>query len=117
MARHGEFFPVSTSVARLANACRMALPASGWKIMHDNGWAFLVKERLDLVGMMLTYPTKFAIFLREDDDDPKKTNVEIKGATFGFGPLPKGKLRKKTMELRAMIEGLARQRRAQAEDD
>ena len=110
MARHGETFAVSTSVPRLANACRAALPSHGWKLMHDNGWAFLIKERLDLVGMMLSYPVKFAIFLREDRDDPKKTNVELKGATFGFGPIPNGKLRKKTMELRALIEGMAKQR-------
>lgn len=116
MARYGETFPVSTSVARLSNACRMALPGQGWKIMADNGWAFLIKERLDLVGMMLTYPVKFAIFLREDEDDPKKTNIELKGATFGFGPLPKGKLRKKTMELRALLEGMAKQRAAAQED-
>jgi hypothetical protein len=93
----------------------MALPGHGWKIMHDNGWAFLLKERLDLVGYMLTYPVKFAIVLREDDEDPKKTNVELKGATFGFGPIPKGKLRKKGTELRALIEGMAKQRVAEPE--
>jgi hypothetical protein len=109
MARHGETFSVPTSVARLANTCRMALPGQGWKIMHDNGWAFLIKERLDLVGMLMTYPVKFAIFLREDEDT-KNTNVELKGATFGFGPLPKGKLRKKALELRALIEGMVEQR-------
>lgn len=116
MARHTETFPVTVSVARLANACRMALPSHGWKVMHDNGWAFLLKERLDLVGMLMTYPVKYAIFLREDDDDPKTTNVELKGATFGFGPLPKGKLRKKALELRALIEGASKQRLAEPED-
>jgi hypothetical protein len=109
MARYGESFPISTPAARLSNACRLALPEHGWKIMHDNGWAFLIKERLDLVGMLMTYPVKFAIFLREDEDTGR-TNVELKGATFGFGPLPKGKLRKKSIELRALIEGMAKQR-------
>ncbi|MEQ8698850.1 MAG: hypothetical protein RLT05_20125 [Bauldia litoralis] len=116
MARHGETFAVSTSVPRLANACRMMLPSHGWKLMHDNGWAFLIKERLDLVGMMMSYPVKFAIFLREDGDDPSTTNVELKGATFGFGPIPKGKLRKKSLELRALIEGSAKQRMSEPTD-
>lgn len=108
MARHTESFPVAGPVAKVANACRAALPGHGWKILNDAGWAFFLKEQLDMVGLLLSYPVKFAVLLREGDDDSQST-VELKGTTFGFGPIPKGKLRKKALELRALIEAASKQ--------
>jgi hypothetical protein len=109
MARLTERFPMSLPVDTIAGACRAALPGRGWRVMNDAGWAFLLKEQLDLVGVFFSYPVKFAVFLREGDDE-NETLVELTGTTLGFGPLPKGKLRKKAAALRAQIEAAVERR-------
>ncbi len=103
MARYSETYTIPAPFAKTAAACRYAIHANRWKVLRDDGWAFFVRDRRDLVNALMSYPVKFAIFVREQEDSADSL-VELHGATFGFGPLPRMRLKSKTAQLRAEID-------------
>lgn len=102
MARMTETFTLPRSQPRAAEIVRAQFPPNKYRWLHDHGWAFLAKERLDLMQMFLTHPVKFAVFVREESS--RKAQVELHAQTFGIGPIPKRLLRKRLAELRQNIE-------------
>ena len=51
----------------------------------------------------MSYPVKYAVFVREVEDSAE-IQVELHGSTFGMGPLPRIRLKKKTAQLRGEID-------------
>ncbi len=114
MARYSETYTIAAPFAKTAAACRHALFTNRWKVLRDDGWAFFARDRRDLVSTLMSYPVKVAIFVREIEDSPD-SQVELHTSTFGFGPIPK-------MRLKAKIEQIQREiaeamRVVQVDDD
>ena len=102
VARYTENFVVDKPLDDVRDACLRAFQFGRWQLLDASGQGFYVKERLDLVGMLMSYATRWAVFLRPLDE--KRTQVELLGATMGFGPLPKGRLRQRYARLKSEIE-------------
>lgn len=115
MARYTETYTIPAPLAKTAAACRYAIHANRWKVLRDDGWAFFVRDRRDIVSALMSYPVKFAVFVREQEDSAD-TLVELHGATFGFGPIPKMRLKSKTAQLRAEIDQALGAVEVEAED-
>ncbi len=98
MARHSETFTLPRSVAKAKDICVRVFDPVAWRYLDDRVDALMVVERVGIIQRFFSYPTKFAVFLREDGK--RKTTVELHSATFGFGPLPKYRLRRKTAEIK-----------------
>ena len=103
MARYSETYTIAAPFAKTAAGCRHALLTNRWKVMRDDGWAFFARDRRDLVGALMSYPVKVAIFVREIEDSPD-SQVELHSSTFGFGPIPRMRLKSKTEQLHREID-------------
>jgi hypothetical protein len=125
MARMSDTLTLTSTKTRVCTACRMTLETKAWKLINDHGWAFMAKERVDMLGRMFRYPVEMAIFVYDDneaDDDeingdetndtgrrttksgPSEIRVEFTAATFGFGPLPKRSMRTKINDIKQALQ-------------
>lgn len=123
MARMSDTLTLNSTKTRVCTACRMTLETKAWKLINDQGWAFMAKERVDMLGRMFRYPVEMAIFVyddneKDDDEEDEETNganrntkngpseirVEITAATFGFGPLPKRSMRTKINDIKQALQ-------------
>jgi hypothetical protein len=97
-------------------AVRQVLRGVGWRLIDDKGWAFYAKEQRDLFAILTSNASKVAVMVRQPDP-AERVRIEIVGATFGFGPIPRMRLRAVTGRLRQQIEhGLARLAQAAGRD-
>lgn len=103
MARYSETYTIPDPVAKTAAACRHAILTNRWKILRDDGWAFFIRDKRDLASALMSYPVKFAVLVREIEDS-EDSLLELHGATFGFGPLPKMRLKSKIAQLKGEID-------------
>ncbi|MGE0736873.1 MAG: hypothetical protein AB7G15_04945 [Alphaproteobacteria bacterium] len=102
MARHAESFIVPLDYEKTGEVCRHAFMAYGWRIMRDDVTGVYLRERMGIANMLMNNPTRWAVLFRENGK--RETLVELHGYTFGFGPLPKMRLRKVFGILRKQIE-------------
>lgn len=117
MARYTETFTVAKPLDPVASACRLAIQNGQWRLMDDRGWAFMGNERADLLSRFFRYPIKFAVFLRTPEGEDGPIDVELHGAIFGFGPLPKNNLRKRIGLLRRQVEYWLQAQDAESPDE
>ena len=104
MARYTETFTVAKSLDPVSTACRLAIQYGKWKLMDDQGWAFMGQEQADLLSRFFRHPIKFAIFLRTPEGEDGPIDVEMHGAVFGFGPFPRANIRKRLALLHRQID-------------
>ena len=104
MARYTETFTVAKPLDPVSTACRRAIQYGRWKLMDDQGWAFMGQEQSDLLSRFFRHPIKFAVFLRTPEGEDGPIGVELHGAIFGFGPWPRANIRKRLGLLRRQIE-------------
>ncbi len=104
MARYSETFSLTNSFKRSSDICRQVFNDGEWRFLNDDGWAFMVLQRVSVIERLFVYPVKFAVMLREDTK--RSTLVELHGHSFGFGPIPKNRIRRKMKEIRARIDQL-----------
>jgi hypothetical protein len=74
------------------DSCRRALSLGNWTIAAVQDNTFFLRERLGLVDVFFRNPCRFA--LRVEREDEGRTAIRLMGSTLGFGPLPKGRLRR-----------------------
>ena len=113
VARHADSFTMDLPLETAVDVCRAALMAGNWKVMNTDGRNFLVKEQFGLFAMLLSYPSRAAILLRDHSDS--ETQVDLHGSIFGFGPLQTRRVRAALMRLRGDIERAASAAKAEAE--
>jgi hypothetical protein len=105
LSRHADTITLKLPLEAAIDACWMAIRAGNWKIMNTDGRNFLVKEQFGLVSMLLSYPAKAAILVRDETDGA--TLIELHASVFGFGPIQKGRARAALARLRGEIEQAA----------
>lgn len=102
MARYTDSFATDRSLEDSCRAVRVVLTGVGWRLIDDKGWAFYAKEQRDLFAILTSNASKVAVMVRQPDP-AEPVRVEIVGATFGFGPLPRLRLKTVTGRLRQQI--------------
>jgi hypothetical protein len=105
LSKHADTLTLPLPLEAAVDVCQAAFRAGNWKIMNTDGRNFLVKEQFGLVTMLLSYPSRAAILLR--DVSETETRIELHGSIFGFGPLQSRRVRVALERLRAGIERAA----------
>jgi hypothetical protein len=103
VARYTDSFATDRSLDESCAAVREVLRGVGWRLIDDKGWAFYAKEQRDLFAILTSNASKVAVMVRQPDP-AERVRVEIVGATFGFGPIPRMRLRTVTGRLKQQIE-------------
>ncbi len=108
MSRHSDKFMLPLPLLEAAGACRAVIEADRWRVLDADPESryFLIKEPFDPIAMLFHQRSKVAIFLYEEPGEA--TRVELHGALFGLGPLPRRRVRKVTGGLRQAIEAQVR---------
>ena len=83
LSRAADTITLNLPLEAAIDVCRAAIRAGNWKIMNTDGRNFLLKEQFGIVSMLLSYPSKAAILVRDVSDT--ETRIELHGSIFGFG--------------------------------
>ena len=103
MAKFTENFIAEKPFADIWRAVHVALTFYNWNIVNVRDNTFFLKERLSFETMLWRNPCRFAVHVRREDDS--RTQVFLIGSTLGFGPLPKGRLRRVSDILKNQLLG------------
>ena len=103
MAKYTENVAVDKPFADAWRGVHGALVAYNWNIVTVRDNTFFIRERLSITTMIWRNPCRFAVHLRREDDD--HTLMFLVGSTLGFGPLPKGRVRRATEVLKGQLLG------------
>jgi hypothetical protein len=102
MARSTEILLLDAPFERAWAVCNRVLSLGGWNISGVQNNTFFVRERLGLVDVFFRNPCRFALMVERTDDETR-TAIRLMGSTLGFGPLPKGRLRRLTELLKSQL--------------
>ena len=103
MAKYTENLAVDKPFVDTWRAVHVALTIHNWNIVTVRDNTFFLKERMSLETMLWRNPCRFAVHVRREDDT--HCTVYLVGSTLGFGPLPKGRLRKVAAVLKTQLLG------------
>jgi hypothetical protein len=92
LARYTEIIAVDKPFADAWRAVHGALLAHNWNIVNVRENTFFIRERFSFETMLWRNPCRFAVHLAGDGEE--RTNIHLIGSTMGFGPLPKGRIRR-----------------------
>ena len=101
MARYTENLAVDKPFAETWRAVHMALVAQQWRIVSMRDNTFYVRERISFTNMLWRNPCRFAVYVSQSGET--RSLVHLIGATLGFGPLPKNRLRHVAAALKGQI--------------
>lgn len=103
MARYTENLAVDKPFVDAWRAVHVSLTVHNWNIVTVRDNTFFLKERMSFETMLWRNPCRFAVHVRREDDT--HCTLYLVGSTLGFGPLPKGRLRKVTAVLKTQLLG------------
>lgn len=72
-----------------------------WSITGVQNNTFFIRERIGILDMFFRNACRFAIVVQRIDDG--KSTVLVWGTTFGFGPLPKARIRRSLAVLKSQL--------------
>ncbi len=101
VARYTESLTIDKPFEAAWDDCRRALTLNRWNLAAVQNNTFYIRERLGLVDLFFRNPCRFAVSLERAVE--ARTHVHLLGATFGFGPLPKGRIRRSIEILKAQL--------------
>jgi hypothetical protein len=101
VARYTENLIVDKPFELAWQRVRGALMAYNWNIVTVRDNTFFLKERMSFETMLWRNPCRFAVHLRPEDEN--RTLLHLMGSTLGFGPLPKGRVRRVTEILKNQL--------------
>ena len=104
MARYTENVIVDKPFADVWRAVHMALTLHRWNIVNVRDNTFFLKERLSFETMLWRNPCRFAVHVAGDGETRAK--IHLIGSTLGFGPLPKGRIRRVAESLKGGVLGM-----------
>lgn len=107
MARYTENIVVAKPFEPVWLAVYAALRGYNWNVVTVRDNTYYIKERLSLETMIWRNPCRFAIHVAREDD--ANTRLFFMGSTLGFGPLPKGRIRRIMATLRAQVDAAVAQ--------
>lgn len=103
MAKYTESIAVDKPFADTWRAIHAALVAHQWRLVNVRDNTFYIRERLSFETMLWRNPCRFAIHVAGDGET--RSVVHVFGATLGFGPLPKNRLRRVVDLLKGQMLG------------
>jgi hypothetical protein len=103
VARYTENIAVDKPFADTWRAVHAALLAHNWNIVNVRDNTFFVRERMSFETMLWRNPCRFALHIAGDGED--RAVVYLLGSTLGFGPLPKGRIRRIAEVLKSQLRG------------
>jgi hypothetical protein len=103
VARYTETVAIDKPFVDTWRAVHAALTIHNWNIVTVRDNTFFLKERMSFETMLWRNPCRFAVHVRREDDT--HCTLYLVGSTLGFGPLPKGRLRKVTAVLKTQLLG------------
>jgi hypothetical protein len=92
LARYTENISVDKPFADAWRAVHAGLLAHNWNIVNVRDNTFFLRERMSFETMLWRNPCRFAVHLAGDGET--RTLIHLFGSTLGFGPLPKGRIRR-----------------------
>ena len=101
MAKYTENLAVDKPFADAWRAVHGALLSHNWNIVNVRDNTFFIKERLTFETMLWRNPCRFAVHVRREDD--QRSMIYLIGSTLGFGPLPKGRVRRVAETLKGQL--------------
>jgi hypothetical protein len=107
VARYTENIAVDKPFAEAWRRVQASLTAHDWNIVAVRDNTFFLKERMSFETLLWRNPCRFAVHLRPEEDN--RTHIHLMGSTLGFGPLPKGRVRRVAEVLKGqLLASLAR---------
>lgn len=103
MARYTENIAVDKPFADAWRAVHAALLAHNWNIVNVRDNTFFLRERMSFETMLWRNPCRFGVHLAGDGEN--RTVIHLMGSTLGFGPLPKGRIRRVAAILKGQLLG------------
>lgn len=104
LARYTEILAVDKSFADAWRAVHAALVAHNWNIVNVRDNTFFVRERMSFETMLWRNSCRFAIHVAGDGET--RANIHLIGSTLGFGPIPKGRIRRIAEVVKGQILGM-----------
>jgi len=104
LARYTEIVAVDKPFADAWRAVHAALLAHNWNIVNVRDNTFFVRERMSFETMLWRNACRFAIHVAGDGET--RANIHLIGSTLGFGPLPKGRIRRIAETVKGQILGM-----------
>ena len=104
MARYTEILDVDKPFADTWRAAHAALVSANWNIVNVRNNTFFVRERFSFETMLWRNPCRFAIHVAGNGETRSK--IHLIGSTLGFGPLPKGRIRRVAEGLKNALLGM-----------
>ncbi len=104
MARYTETIAVDKPFADTWRAVHAALVAHNWNVAGVRDNTFFIRERLSFETMLWRNSCRFAVHIAGDGDT--RCNIHLVGSTLGFGPLPKGRIRRIAGVLKGQLLGV-----------
>ena len=104
MARYTEIIDVDKPFADTWRAVHAALVAQNWNIVNVRQNTFFIRERFSFETMLWRNPCRFAVHVAGDGETRSK--IHMIGSTLGFGPLPKGRVRRVAENLKGGLLGM-----------
>ena len=101
LARYTEIISVDKPFADAWRAVHAGLLAHNWNIVNVRDNTFYLRERMSFETMLWRNPCRFGIHLAGDGET--RTSIHIFGSTLGFGPLPKGRIRRIAEVLKSQL--------------
>lgn len=101
MARYTENLTVDKSFEDAWRYVQGALVAHNWRIVNIQDNTFFLRERMSFETMLWRNPCRFAVHLAGESEG--RTVIHLLGSTLGFGPLPKGRVRRVAEGLRGQL--------------
>jgi len=107
LARYTENLAVDKPFADTWRAVHAALVAHNWNIVNVRDNTFYLRERLTFETMLWRNPCRFAVHVAGDGET--RSVIHLFGSTLGFGPLPKGRIRRVAEVLKSQLLGVIAQ--------
>jgi hypothetical protein len=104
LARYTEIVAVDKPFADTWRAVHAALVAHNWNIVNVRDNTFFVRERMSFETMLWRNSCRFAIHVAGDGET--RANIHLIGSTLGFGPIPKGRIRRIAEAVKGQILGM-----------
>jgi hypothetical protein len=107
LARYTESIAIDKPFADTWRAVHAALLAHNWNIVNVRDNTFFIRERMSFETMLWRNPCRFAIHVAGDGET--RSAIHFIGSTLGFGPLPKGRIRRIAEVLKGQMLGVIAQ--------
>jgi hypothetical protein len=107
LARYTESLAIDKPFADTWRAVHAALLAHNWNIVNVRDNTFYIRERMSFETMLWRNPCRFAIHVAGDGET--RSAIHFIGSTLGFGPLPKGRIRRIAEVLKGQMLGVIAQ--------